>query len=170
MLQTAFRMGIKIYLYLPNRGKSFMTSKLYINQLILDWFFQSKESLKQCEQLSTYWHRVRLRITVQFSSVQSFSCVPLFVPPWTTAHQASLTPIADSNLCLSSQGCHSTISFSVVPFSSCLQSFPASRSFPMTQFFTSGDQSSGVSASPMNIQDWFPMNQSFQWIFRTDFL
>ena len=49
-----FRMGIKIYLYLPNRGNSFMTSKLYINQLIMAQFFQSKESLKQCEQLSTY--------------------------------------------------------------------------------------------------------------------
>ena len=56
--------------------------------------------------------------------------------------------------------CHSTISSSVIPFSSCLQSFPASGSFPMSQFFSSGGQSIGVSASvsvlPMNIQDWFP--------------
>ena len=56
--------------------------------------------------------------------------------------------------------CHPTISFSVVPFS-CLQSFPASGSFPMSQFFASGDQSIGVSASasvlPMNIQGWFPL-------------
>ena len=56
---------------------------------------------------------------------------------------------------------HPTISSSVVPFSSCLQSFPASGSFPMSQFFTSGGQSIGVSASasvfPMNIQDWFPL-------------
>ena len=60
-----------------------------------------------------------------------------------------------------SQWCHSTISSSVVPFSSCLQSFPASGSFPMSQFFTSNGQSIGVSASasvlPMNIQDWFPL-------------
>ena len=56
---------------------------------------------------------------------------------------------------------HPTISSSVVPFSSCLQSFPAWRSFPMSQLFASGGQSTGVSASasvlPMNIQDWFPL-------------
>ena len=73
----------------------------------------------------------------------------------------SSTPGAYSNSCPSSQWCHPTISSSVVPFSSHLQSFPASRSFPMSQFFTSGGQSFGVSAStsvlPMNIQDWFPL-------------
>ena len=57
--------------------------------------------------------------------------------------------------------CHPTISSSVVPFSSCLQSFPASGSFPMSQFFSSGGQSIGASVSasvlPMNIQDWFPL-------------
>ena len=56
--------------------------------------------------------------------------------------------------------CHPTTSSSVIPFSSCLQSFPASGSFPMSQFFTSGGQSIGVSASasvlPVNLQDWFP--------------
>ena len=60
-----------------------------------------------------------------------------------------------------SQWCHTTISSSVVPFPSCLQSFPVSGSFPMSQFFTSGGQSIGASASalvlPMNIQDWFPL-------------
>ena len=70
----------------------------------------------------------------------------------------SPTPRACSNLCLSSQWwCHPTISSSVIPFSSCLQSFPASGSIPMSQFFASGGQSTGVSASasvlPMNIQD-----------------
>ena len=59
-----------------------------------------------------------------------------------------------------SQWCHSSISSSVVPFSSCPQSFPASGSFPVSQFFASGGQRIGVSASasvlPMNIQDWFP--------------
>ena len=59
------------------------------------------------------------------------------------------------------QWCYPTISSSVVPCSSCLQSFPASRSFPVSWFFTSGGQSIGVSASasvlPMNIQDWFPL-------------
>ena len=73
----------------------------------------------------------------------------------------SPTPVAYSNSCPSSWWCHSTISSSVVPFSSCLQSFPASGSFPKNQFFASGGQSIGVSAStsvlPMNIQDWFPL-------------
>ena len=73
----------------------------------------------------------------------------------------SPTPRAYSNSCPLSRWCHPTISSSVIPFSSCLQSFPASRSFLVSQFFTSGDQSIGVSASasvlPMNIQDWFPL-------------
>ena len=73
----------------------------------------------------------------------------------------SPTPGACSNLCPSGQWCHPTISSSVIPFSSCLQSFPASGSFQVSQFFTSGGQSIGVSASasvlPMNIQDWSPL-------------
>ena len=71
----------------------------------------------------------------------------------------SPTPRACTNSCPSSPWCHPTISSSVVPFSSCLQSFRASGCFPMIQFFTSGSQSIAVSASasvlPMNIQDWF---------------
>ena len=73
----------------------------------------------------------------------------------------SPTPGVYSNLCLLSRWCHPAISSSVVPFSSHLQSFPASGSFQMSQFFTSGGQSIGVSASasvlPMNIQDWFSL-------------
>ena len=71
----------------------------------------------------------------------------------------SLTPGACSNSCPSSWWCHPTISFSVIPFSSCPHSFPASESFPMSQFFPSGGQSIGASASilRMNIQDWFPL-------------
>ena len=63
-----------------------------------------------------------------------------------------------SNSCPSSRWCHPTISSSVTPFSSCLQSFPASGSFPMSQFFASSGQSIRASASvlPMNIQAWFP--------------
>ena len=97
------------------------------------------------------------------SSVQSLNHVWLFVTPWTAAHQASLSisnSRACSILCPSSQWCHPTISSSVVPFS-CLQSFPSSGDFPMSQFFTSGGQSVGASATasvlPMNIQDWFPL-------------
>ena len=70
-------------------------------------------------------------------------------------------PGACSNSCPASRWCHPTISSSVIPFSSCLQSFPASGSFLVSQFFTSGGQSIGASASasvfPMNIQDWFPL-------------
>ena len=98
------------------------------------------------------------------SSVQSFNHVRLFATPWAAACQASRsipTPRAYSNPCPLSWWCHPTISSSVVPFSSCLQSFPASGSFPVSQFFVSGSQSIGVSASasvlPMNIQDWFPL-------------
>ena len=73
----------------------------------------------------------------------------------------SPTPEAYSNSCPSTRWRHPTISSSVIPFSSCLQPFPASGSFPMSQFFASGCQSTGVSASasvlPMNIQDWFPL-------------
>ena len=73
----------------------------------------------------------------------------------------SPTPGVYSNSCPSIRWCHPSISSSVVPFSSCLQSFPASQSFPMSQFFISGGQSIGVSALtsalPMNIQDWFPL-------------
>ena len=72
---------------------------------------------------------------------------------------SSPTPGTWSSSCPSSQWYHPTISSSVVPFSSQFQSFPPSGSFPMNQFFTSGGQSIGVSASlfPMNIQDWFPL-------------
>ena len=70
-------------------------------------------------------------------------------------------PRACSNSCSSSRWFHPTISFSVIPFSSSLQSFPASGSFPGSQFFASGDRSIEVSASasvlPMNVQDWFPL-------------
>ena len=73
----------------------------------------------------------------------------------------SPTPGACSNSCPWGRWCHTTISSSVIPFSSCLQSFPASGSFPMSQFFSSDGLSIGVSASaavlPMNIQDWFPL-------------
>ena len=72
-----------------------------------------------------------------------------------------LSPGVGSHSCPLSRWCHPTISSSVASFSSSLQSFPASGSFPMSQFFTLGGQSIGASASasvlPMNIQDWFPL-------------
>ena len=71
----------------------------------------------------------------------------------------SLSPGACSDSCPLSQWCHPTISSSVVPFSSCPQSFPASGSFPMSRLFTSGSQSIRASATvlPMNIQGWLPL-------------
>ena len=84
-----------------------------------------------------------------FSTVQSLSHVWLFATPWTAAHQTSLSITNSWSL------------LKLIPFSSCLQSFPASGSFPTSQFFAPGVQSIGVSASasvlPMNIQDWFPL-------------
>ena len=106
---------------------------------------------------------------IYISSVQSLSCVQLFATPWTAARQASLSPTPGvySNSCPLSQWCHPIISSSVITFSSFLQSFPASGSFPKSQFFTSGGQSIGVSAStsvfPMNIQDWFLLGRT-SWI------
>ena len=101
-----------------------------------------------------------------FSSVQ-FSCSVVYDFLWHHGLQHARLPCpspmpgAYSNSCPSSQWCHPTISSSVFPFSSHLQSFPASESFPMSHFFASGGQSIGVSAStsvlPVNIQDWFPL-------------
>ena len=107
---------------------------------------------------------VSFHFSFQFSLVQSLSCVWLFVTPWTAARQSSLS-ITNSwaclNSCKSSQWCHPTVLSSDVPFSSCLQSFPASGSFLVSQFFASGGQRIGVSASasvlPVNIQDWFSL-------------
>ena len=103
-------------------------------------------------------------IRVVISSVQSLSHLQLFVTPWTAALQDSPS-ITNSrsllNSCPWSWWCHPTTSSSVIPFSSCLQSFPTSGFFLESQFFSSGGQSIGGSASasvlPMNIQDWFPL-------------
>ena len=100
----------------------------------------------------------------KLSSVQfSHSVVSNSLQPHGLQHARlpcpSPTPRAYSNSCPLSRWCHATISSSIVPFSSHLQSFPASGYFPMSQFFASGGQSIGISASvlPMNIQDWFPL-------------
>ena len=106
------------------------------------------------------------RFHTSLSSVQfSHSVMPDSLWPRGLQHARlpcpSPAPGVYPNSCPSSQWCHPTISFSVTCFSSCLQSFPASGSFPMSQFFASGSQSIGVSASasvlPMNIQDRFPL-------------
>ena len=98
-----------------------------------------------------------------FSSVLLFSRVRLFVTPLTSACQVSLSITNSRSLLklISIKSYHPTISSSVIPFSSHLQSFPASGSFPMSWFLASGGQSIGASASAsvllMNIQDWFPL-------------
>ena len=109
----------------------------------------------------------RSRKTAPGRSVQSFSCSVVSDSLWPQGLQharfpcTSPTPEVCSNSCPSGWWCHSTILSSVVPFSSCLHSFPASGSFPMSLFFTSGGQSIGASASasvlPVNIQDWSPL-------------
>ena len=117
------------------------------------------------EQVMSLLFNMLSRLVITFlprSSVQSLSHIRLLATPWTAARQASLspTPRACSSSCPLNWWCHPTISYSVAPFSSCLQSFPAAGSFQMSQFFTSGGQSIGASASasvlPMNIQDWSP--------------
>ena len=106
--------------------------------------------------------------SVQFSrSVMSDSLQPHGLQH-TRLPCPSPTPGACSNSCPLSQWCHPTISSSVIPFSSHLQSFTPSGSFSMNHFFEAGGQSTGVSASasvlPMNIQDWFPLGWT-GWIF-----
>ena len=98
-----------------------------------------------------------------FVVVKLLSCVQLFVTPWTVQRarlpSLSLFPGVCSNSCSLSQWCYSAVSSSVVPFFSCLQSFPASWFFPVSWLFASGGQTIGASASVsvMNIQGWFPL-------------
>ena len=113
----------------------------------------------------TIW-ATREALYVEFNSVQ-FNCSVVSDSLWPHGLQhvrlpcLSPTPKAYTNSCLLRRWCHPTISSSVSSFSSCLQSFPASGSFPVSQFFASGGQSIGVSASalvlPVNIQDWCPL-------------
>ena len=122
------------------------------------------EKLPYCFPQELHQLTFPLTVYVQFNSVQSLSHVRLFAthglqharPPC-----PSPTPGVYSNSCPLSQWCHPTISSSVIPFSSCPQSFPASGSFQMSQIFPSGGQSIGVSAStsdlPRDIQDWSPL-------------
>ena len=103
-----------------------------------------------------------LYYTFQFSSVQMlmFRVMSDSNTPWTAAHQASLSITNSrvySNSCPLSQWCHPIISSFLVPFSSCLQSFPASGSFPMSQFFTSGGQSIGASRSASTSNEYSGM-------------
>ena len=112
------------------------------------------------------YNGAKYTIEIQFSSVQfSRSVVSDSLWPHESQHPRPLCPSSTPGVhldsCASSQWCHPAISSSVVPFSSCPQSLPASVSFPVSQLFTWGGQSIGVSALasvlPMNTQDWSPL-------------
>ena len=123
---------------------------LLIHRMVPNWTF-----------LLPFVVSVQLSHSVKSNSLQSHG------PQHTRLPYPSPTPRAYSNLGSSSRWCHTIISSSVITFSISLQSFPASGSFLRSQFFTSGGQSIGVSASasvlPMNIQDWFPLGWT-HWI------
>ena len=121
-----------------------------------------------------FMKRCSASLIIQFSSVQFISVTQSCPTLWDPMNHStpglpspSPTPGVYPNLCPSSRWCHSTISSSVIPFSSCPKSLPASGSFPMSQLFGSGGQSFGVSASasvlPMNTQDWPPLEWT-DWI------
>ena len=130
------------YIYIKNSN-----DKL---NMIRKWMIIHRFSILWVRPLSVQFNRSVLSDSLQSHGLQHAR------PPC-----PSPTPRVYSNSCPLNWWCHSTISSSVLPFSSCLQSFPASGSFPMSQFFTSGGQSVGVSASasvlPMNSQGWFPL-------------
>ena len=122
------------------------------------------------EQLSIRWQRVKGKfLTTGVGGYRSVQFIHLVMTdslwPYGLKHTRLLCPSpapgAYSNSCPSHWWCHPTILSSVVPLSSCLQSFQESGSFQMSQLFVSGGQSIGISASasviPMNIQDWFPL-------------
>ena len=128
-----------------------------------EFCYRHAEASLVCSLRMDYW--VTIFNFIQFSSVHfSHSVVYDSLWPHESQHTRppcpSPTPRVYSNSCPSSRWCHPTISSSVVPFSSCPQSLPASGYFPMSQLFAWGGQSTGVSASasvlPMNTQDWSP--------------
>ena len=126
-----------------------------------NWGIKPRSPALQADSLPTeLWGKPVFQPSVQFSrSVMSNSLQP-HEPQHARPPCPSPTPRVYSNSCPSSRWCHPAISSSVVPFSSCPQSLPGSGSFPMSQLFSWGGQSIGVSASasvlPMNTQDWSP--------------
>ena len=131
---------------------------LFKKKLFINWRIIALQNFVVSCQTSTW-------ISHQFSSVQQVSHVWLFATPGTAARQVSLSINNSRSLpklmSIKSVMPSSHLTSSVVPFSSCPQSLPASESFPMSQLFAWGGQSVGVSASasvlPMNIRDWFPL-------------
>ena len=146
----------------------------------IDWFDLlavqgTLKSLFQQHSLkaSILWHSAFFMVQLSYQYIQfSHSVVSNSLQPHGLQHTRppcpSPTPRVYSNSCPLSRWCHPTISSSVIPFFSCLQSFPASGPFQMSQLFASGGQSIGVLAStpvlPMNTQDWSPLGWT-SWIF-----
>ena len=130
---------------------SFHYTYIFFNIIATNMIFRNKNDLPN-NKLNGY------RYSVLFSSVAQLYPT---VCDHSIVHCPLSTPRIHQNSCPLSQWCHPTISSSVVPFSSCPQSFPASGYFQMSQLFPSGGQSIGVSAStsvlPMNTQDWSPL-------------
>ena len=127
--------------------------------------------LSEVSETNIMWYHINVEsekiIQMNMDNSVQFSCSVMSDSLWPHGLQHARPPCPSPipgvhpNPCPLSQWCHPTISSSVIPFSSCRQSFPASWSFPMSQLFTSGGQSIGVSAStsvlPMNTQDWSPL-------------
>ena len=154
--------GVMYQAWLADTRELVAIRKFLQDKRFKNWELQIMRKVDHC-------NIARLRCFLYFKRekkdvIQLLSHVWLFVTPWTAWKHArlpwpSLSPGVCSNSCPLIQWCHPTISSSVTPFSSCPQSFPASRSFPVSWLFTTGDQSIGASASvlPMNIQNWFPL-------------
>ena len=150
----------------------FMISFTLFLQIYKNFTNSSRElmkGIKKSQSDSPHWPRNLEQVNLSVPQFHHFQFSRSFMSDSLWPHGLkharlpwpSPSPAVCSNSCPLSQRCHPTISSSVVPFSSCFQSFPASESFPMSQFFTSGGQSIAASASAsvllMNIQDWFPL-------------
>ena len=142
-----------MYIFLPLISYHFKINQ-YWGQSVL-----KKRKKYICRSMQIYLKH-RLSQSVQFSRSVMSNSLQRHGLQHARLPCPSPTPGVYPNSCSLSWWCHPTISSSVIPFSSHLQYFPASESFQMSQFFSSGGQSIGVSASalvlPMNIQDWFP--------------
>ena len=162
------RCSLWFHLFLPLCSSAFL---IYFTFILLHYMYPwsypkssfeakwGRNKFKKKKKKKTSW-----KCWYPFSSVQSLSHVWLFVTPWTAATRLpcpSPIPRVYPNSCPLGRWSHPTISSSVIPFSSHLQSFPALGFFQMSQFFESDGQSIRVSASasvlPMNIQDWLPL-------------
>ena len=150
-LWVVLSMFLQLFLYFSQWTLLFLHLKIFKEGI--EYIVKNKSWIK-------LWKKIRGIIVAS----QSLSHVQLFPTPWTTAHQASLSFTLSWSFSDSfslSRWCYLTISSSATLFI-CLQSFPASGSFPTSQLFASGSQSIGASASvlPSNIQGWFPLGST----------